>query len=111
MSIDQEMRDRMLVLEEDNQQDSEEYKQLSDLLNPNLESKPVATPVATYPTTEHLVIIHCDDFERVGCALREHCYEIVDAHNGMHRYIVKGIPADAARLPGVSIIGWRESCG
>jgi len=119
--IEREMRDRMLHLEEDNQQDSEEYKQLEAVLNNEGSARDVHKVIdqyekpeekeARYPTDEHLVTCYCSsmDFVNLGQTLIEKSVEILESKNCTSgcSYFVRGIPNELAYLQGVELIGWR----
>jgi len=106
MSLKDELEARMLVLESDNQQDSEEYKQLEAIVLGR-------APKPRYPVTEHLVTVYCTTMtlDAVIARVEKLGYPILEVrkNNAACWFFVKGIPNILAGLDGVIIIGWRTA--
>ena len=103
-AFEDEIRDKMLALEEQNLEDSEEYYQLKSALEGKVE-KP------RYPVTEHLVTIYADSlsYADVIAELRRLEIEIIETRKSVCSswIMVRGIPNNLVSIKGVQTIGWR----
>ena len=108
MGIEEEIKDRMLRLEEDNRDDTKEYEQLKDALaSGEYVDVKVQTPekVSRYPETDSTCELSVDtvDRERTEGILEAMGYSFTDRHGYIRIF---GKPSELAVVSGVRGLSW-----